>query len=50
MFLAPVLCVFFLKGKLKKDHEIPVVNFLQKIYEPILIWALKKRKIALTIS
>jgi len=50
LFLAPVLCVFFLKGKLKKDHEIPVVNFLQKIYEPILIWALKKRKIALTIS
>ncbi len=50
LFLAPVLCVFFLKGKLKKDHEIPVVNFLQKIYEPILILALKKRKLALTIS
>ena len=50
LFLAPVLCVFFLKGKLKKDHEIPVVNFLQKIYEPILIWALKKRKVALVVS
>lgn len=50
LFLAPVLCVFFLKWKLKQDHEIPVVRFLQKIYEPILIWALKKRKQALIIS
>jgi len=50
LFLAPVLCIFFLKWKLKRDNEIPVVKFLQKIYEPILIWALKKRKIALAIS
>ncbi|MCP4524277.1 MAG: efflux RND transporter permease subunit, partial [Candidatus Gracilibacteria bacterium] len=50
LFLAPVLCVFFLKGKLKKDHEIPIVRILQKIYEPILIYALKKRKIVLGIS
>lgn len=50
LFLAPVLCVFFLKWKLKKDNEIPLVRFLQKIYEPILIWSLEKRKIALAIS
>ncbi|MCP4524032.1 MAG: efflux RND transporter permease subunit, partial [Candidatus Gracilibacteria bacterium] len=50
LFLAPVLCVFFLKGKLKKDHEIPIVRILQKIYEPILIYALKKRKTVLGIS
>jgi Cu(I)/Ag(I) efflux system membrane protein CusA/SilA len=50
LFLAPVLCIFFLKWKLKKDNEIPVVRFLQKIYKPILIWALEKRKTALAIS
>lgn len=50
LFLAPVLCVFFLKWKLKKDNEIPVVKFLQKLYEPILIIALKKRKTSLVIS
>lgn len=50
LFLAPVLCVFFLKWKLKQDHEIPLVRFLQKIYKPVLIWALKKRKIALIIA
>ncbi len=50
LFLAPVLSVFFLKWKLKKDNEIPIVRLFQRIYEPILIWALNKRKIALTIS
>ncbi|MDQ7022164.1 MAG: efflux RND transporter permease subunit [Candidatus Gracilibacteria bacterium] len=50
LFLAPVLCIFFLKGKLKKDSEIPVVRFLQKIYKPILIYSLKKRKVVLGIS
>ena len=50
LFLVPVLCIFFLKWKLKKDNEIPVVRFLQKVYEPILIWALNKRKTALIIS
>lgn len=50
LFLTPVLSIFFLKWKLKKDNEIPIVRFLQRIYEPILIWALEKRKIALTVS
>jgi len=50
LFLAPVLCIFFIKWKLKRDNEIPVVRFFQKIYEPILIWALKKRKTALLAS
>lgn len=50
LFLAPVLCVFFLKWKLKKDNEIPLVHFLQKIYFPILKLALLKRKISLIIA
>lgn len=50
LFLAPVLCIFFMKGPLKKDHEIPLVAFLQKLYKPTLVWALQKRKTALTFS
>lgn len=50
LFLAPVLCVFFLKWKLQQDHEIPLVRILQKIYEPILIYALNKRKVILIMS
>lgn len=50
LFLVPVLCVFFLKWKLKTDTEIPVVRLLQKIYKPLLLLALKSRKIALLIS
>ena len=50
LFLVPVLCVFFLKGKLKQDHEIPVVRFFQMLYKPVLIAALKFRKVAIVIS
>jgi len=50
LFFVPVLCVFFLKGKLKQDHEIPVVKFFQKIYKPILLAALTFRKASLIIS
>lgn len=50
LFLVPVLCVFFLKGKLKQDHEIPVVRFFQMLYKPVLLAALKFRKIAIIIS
>jgi len=50
LFLVPVLCVFFLKGKLKMDSEIPVVRFFQMLYKPILIAALKFRKAAIIIS
>jgi Cu(I)/Ag(I) efflux system membrane protein CusA/SilA len=50
LFLVPVLCVFFLKGKLKKDHEIPVVRFFQMIYKPVLLAALKFRRTSLIIS
>ena len=50
LFLVPVLCVFFLKWKLKKDNEIPVVAFFQKIYKPLLLLALKSRKLALILT
>jgi len=50
LFLAPVLSVFFMKGKLKKDLEIPLVRILQKLYKPVLLLALKSRKLFLAIA
>ncbi len=49
LFLVPLLSVFFLKGKLKQDKEIPLVRFLQSKYEPILLKALKNRRRTLGI-
>lgn len=50
LFLVPTLSVFFLKGKLKTDDEIPVVRWLQEKYKPILLTALKQRKLTLCIA
>ena len=44
LFLVPLLCLFFLKNNLKKDEDIPVVNKLQSLYEPLLTKALANRK------
>jgi len=40
----PLFCLYFLKGKLRADSEIPTVRILQKWYEPTLKWFLKSRK------
>ncbi len=50
LFLVPVLCVFFLKGKLKRDNEIPIVRFFQNLYKPLLLLALNFRKVFLITS
>ncbi len=50
LFIAPVLCVFLMGWKLKKDSQIPLVFMLQKLYKPVLLIALRFRKIALFIS
>lgn len=50
LFLVPTLSVFFLKGKLRSDEEIPIVWWLQKKYKPILLAALSHRKRTLSIT
>ncbi|MCF7844579.1 MAG: CusA/CzcA family heavy metal efflux RND transporter [Kiritimatiellales bacterium] len=49
LFLVPLLSVFFLRGKLRKDDDIPIVRILQKYYEPLLLKALNHRKVTLTV-
>ena len=50
LFLIPVLCLFFLKWKLKTDNELFVVKITKKIYQPVLEFSLKFRKTVLLSS
>ena len=42
--LTPVLISFLLKGKLQPESKNPITRRLEKVYEPILKWALHWRK------
>ena len=48
--LVPVLCTFLLRGKMHSEDANPVMRFLQKLYKPALIAALKNRFIAVLIA
>jgi Cu(I)/Ag(I) efflux system membrane protein CusA/SilA len=41
--LTPVLCLYFLKGKLRAPEENPLVRILHYYYEKILLWCLGHR-------
>jgi Cu(I)/Ag(I) efflux system membrane protein CusA/SilA len=43
--LIPVLCTFFLRGKLRLPQENYVAKKLHKWYEPAIKWALSRKKI-----
>jgi Cu(I)/Ag(I) efflux system membrane protein CusA/SilA len=45
--LVPTLCVFLLRGKFHSEDANPVMRFLQRLYRPVLSWALDHRAIAL---
>lgn len=48
--LVPVLMGYFIRGKIKPEHENPVNRFLIKIYRPIINYVLVKPKKVLSIS
>jgi Cu(I)/Ag(I) efflux system membrane protein CusA/SilA len=41
--LVPVLCTYLVRGKLHREEANPVMHSLQRIYKPVLAWALKHR-------
>ncbi|REJ76435.1 MAG: AcrB/AcrD/AcrF family protein [Acidobacteria bacterium] len=41
--LVPVLCTFLLRGKMHSEDRNPLMRFLQKLYRPVLIAALRNR-------
>ncbi len=44
--LVPVLCTFLLGGKMHSEESNPIMRFLQRLYKPALVAALKHRFIA----
>lgn len=41
--MVPVLCTLLIRGKLHREEANPVMHALQKLYKPVLAWALKHR-------
>lgn len=48
--LVPVLCTFLLRGKMHAEDRNPLMRFLQKIYKPFLVTALKHRLAAVGVA
>lgn len=50
VFLVPVLMTIFLKGKIRSESKHPVSRFFLWIYNPIIRWCLKWKKITLALG
>jgi Cu(I)/Ag(I) efflux system membrane protein CusA/SilA len=48
--LVPVLCTYFLGGKLRDEDWNPIMRFLRRIYKPALVWALRHRAATVSIA
>jgi Cu(I)/Ag(I) efflux system membrane protein CusA/SilA len=46
--LIPILCTLLLKGSFHSEDRNPVMRVLQRLYRPVLAWALNHRMITLT--
>ena len=47
--LMPVLCTYFLRGKIK-EHDNWLVRFFKALYTPLLAWALRFKLVVVTAS
>jgi len=48
--LVPVLCSFFLRGKLRPEESNPLMRALMWMYEPSLRWALRHKKTVVALA
>lgn len=48
--LVPVLCSYFLGGKLRPEEWNPIMRFVRRIYKPVLIGALRRRVLTVSIA
>jgi copper/silver efflux system protein len=48
--LVPVLCTLLLSGKVHREEDNPVMRGLQRLYRPVLRWALRHRATTLTLA
>ena len=45
--LLPILMGYFIRGSIFRENRNPVNLFLQRLYKPLLLFALKRRKLAM---
>ncbi|MGH9946094.1 MAG: efflux RND transporter permease subunit, partial [Pyrinomonadaceae bacterium] len=48
--LVPVLCSYFLGGKVRSEISNPIMSFLGTLYKPALLWALRHRLATMSIA
>lgn len=48
--LVPVLCTYFLGGKLRPEEWNPIMRYVRAIYKPVLIAALRRRVLTVSIA
>jgi copper/silver efflux system protein len=48
--LVPVLCTYFLGGKLRHEDWNPIMRFLRRVYRPALVWALRHRGVTVLLA
>lgn len=48
--LVPVLCTYFLGGKLRPEEWNPVMRFLRSVYRPLLILAVRHRVVTVSLA
>jgi Cu(I)/Ag(I) efflux system membrane protein CusA/SilA len=48
--LVPVLCTFLVRGPFHSEERNWVMRFLMALYNPVLDWALRRRKTVLTLA
>ncbi|MBA4251230.1 MAG: CusA/CzcA family heavy metal efflux RND transporter [Chlorobiaceae bacterium] len=48
--LIPVLMTFLMRGKFRDEKTNPITKFFIKIYQPVIHWVLKHRKITIAIN
>lgn len=48
--IVPVLMGFFIRGKMKKEEDNPITNFLMNAYHPVVDFVMRKRWWVLVVS
>jgi copper/silver efflux system protein len=48
--LIPVLMTMLMRGKFRPENKNPITRFFIRIYEPLIHWVLKHRKITIAIN
>ncbi|HEX6186112.1 MAG TPA: CusA/CzcA family heavy metal efflux RND transporter, partial [Pyrinomonadaceae bacterium] len=48
--LVPVLCTYFLGGRLHPEEWNPIMRFLRAVYRPALVWAVRHRVITVGLA